>query len=157
MPGLDIGSVVVRPLRVVADDIEQERKIAPYMARLIGMLVCRGETLDVILPKESEPIDRLIKEENWAELAPKLRELASTAEKRAPGSSGGNMAISPHAQMVLDQPMTTSVCYDFREIRSRVMYKAWQIMDEERVPFGTAVKRAWDWAKAECAKVGAIV
>lgn len=67
------------------------------------------------------------------------------------------MTISPHARAVLEQPMTTSVCHDFREIRSRVMYKAWAIMEEEQVPFQEAVKQAWDWAKSECAKVGAIV
>ena len=67
------------------------------------------------------------------------------------------MTISPHAKYVLEQPMTKDVCYDFREVRSRVMYKAWQIMEEERVPFREAIKRAWDWAKGECAEVGAIV
>lgn len=67
------------------------------------------------------------------------------------------MAISEHARYVLGQPMEKSVCYDFREIRSRVMYRAWQIMEEEKVPFKEAVKRAWAWAKSECAKVDAIV
>lgn len=67
------------------------------------------------------------------------------------------MTISPHARHVLEQPMTPEVCYDFREIRSRVMYKAWQIMEEDQVPFREAIRRAWAWAKSECAAVGAIV
>ena len=67
------------------------------------------------------------------------------------------MSISPHARHVLEQPMTKERCYDFREIRSWVMYRAWEILETEKVPFRTAISRAWDDAKRKCAELGAIV
>jgi len=66
-------------------------------------------------------------------------------------------SVSPRCQIVLEKGVTKDVCYDFRRIRAYVMCKAWKIMEEEKVPFRSAIKRAWDEAKRECAEAGALV
>lgn len=64
------------------------------------------------------------------------------------------MPVSEHCELVLKQPATRETCLDFRGIRSRVTCGAWQIMEEEKRPFGEAVKSSWGRRKAECAAVG---
>ena len=72
---------VIRPLRGLADQVEKERKVVPWMGRQVGMLICRGQTLGIIAPGASVPIDKAVQEEDWATLASELRFLAQTIEK----------------------------------------------------------------------------
>lgn len=64
--------------------------------------------------------------------------------------------VEEPASRVLEQ-LTKDVCYDFRAIRSAVMKHAWELMEKERQPFRTAIKRAWDEVKRQCGKLGAVV
>jgi len=65
--------------------------------------------------------------------------------------------ISPKCEMILKEPPTKEECFDFRAIRARVMCRAWEIMEEERVPFREAITKAWKNTKEACAKVKAII
>jgi hypothetical protein len=67
------------------------------------------------------------------------------------------MVISDKCEIVLSQPLTKDVCYDFRTIRQRTMCLAWKIMDEQKIPFRQAIKEAWRTVKEGCAKVSAAV
>jgi len=53
--------------------------------------------------------------------------------------------------------LTKDVCYDFRGIRRWVMLRTWDIFEKEKVPFATAIRRAWKEAKEKCAELGAYI
>jgi len=69
--------------------------------------------------------------------------------------------VSPHCERILrnfeDLINRKEICWDFREIRAVVMCKAWELMEKEHIPFREAIRRAWDWAKIECAEAGAYI
>lgn len=67
------------------------------------------------------------------------------------------MPISPHCELLLEEPMTRETYYDFRKIRGIVLCKAWQIMEQKQVPFHTAMREAWNFVRQEAAKAGALV
>ena len=68
-----------------------------------------------------------------------------------------NPPLSFKCMMILDEPVSRELCYDFRGIRRRVMCRAWKLMEDEKISFGEAVRRAWRETKKECALVGAII
>ena len=55
--------------------------------------------------------------------------------------------ISYKCQVRLAEPPS---CWDFRGIRSWVLCRAWQSMEEKRIPFREAIRSAWDEAKRIC-------
>jgi hypothetical protein len=59
--------------------------------------------------------------------------------------------------MVLKQPLTKDICFDFREVRRRAMCETWKIFEEKKIPFKDARKLAWDKVKKECVEIGAII
>ena len=69
--------------------------------------------------------------------------------------------ISPHCEEVLtnflNKEKRKNICWDFRAIRAVVLCRSWELMEKEHIPFRSAVKRAWDWAKDKCAEVGAYI
>ncbi|HDN81362.1 MAG TPA: hypothetical protein ENG41_01395 [Methanomicrobia archaeon] len=69
--------------------------------------------------------------------------------------------ISPHCEKELTEFLNTEkrpgICWDFREIRSVVMCRAWEIMELEHKPFRVAIREAWDWVKEKCKEVGAYI
>ncbi len=65
--------------------------------------------------------------------------------------------VSVKCSLVLEKGVSKDICYDFRKVRSYVMCKAWDILDREKVPFRSAIRRAWEEAKKECAEAGAII
>lgn len=77
--------------------------------------------------------------------------------ERRSSSGGATMGISPHCEMVIKEPMTRELAYDFRGIRGRVMCYAWQIMQEKRVPFRDAIRQAWAKVKEEAAAIGTYI
>ena len=64
--------------------------------------------------------------------------------------------VSPHCQRVLDN-FRKEICWDFKGIRAVVICKAWQFMEEQHIPFKSAVRKAWAWVKDQCAKWGAFI
>ena len=46
--------------------------------------------------------------------------------------------------------LTPEMCSSFRGIRSFVMRRAHQLMQQERISFSRAMKRAWAEAKISC-------
>jgi len=68
-----------------------------------------------------------------------------------------NPGVSEKCEIILKKPLTKDVCYDFRAIRQKVMCRAWQLMEERKLPFRDAVRTAWKEIKEECAKIGAVV
>ncbi|MEO0090936.1 MAG: hypothetical protein ABIK75_07530 [candidate division WOR-3 bacterium] len=44
---------------------------------------------------------------------------------------------------------------DFRAIRARVLCRAWEIMEKEKIGFAPAIKKSWQEHKIECTKLGA--
>lgn len=67
------------------------------------------------------------------------------------------MAISPQCKMLLEEPTTKELCYDFRRVRAAVMCRAWRIQQEEKIRFGEAIRRSWVEQKKLCAEAGAHV
>lgn len=65
--------------------------------------------------------------------------------------------VSPHCRAVLQEPMTKELAYDFKRIRARVMCRAWQAMETERIPFRVAISRAWEDIRREARQIGASV
>lgn len=68
-----------------------------------------------------------------------------------------NDPISPVCLWAIKEPLTKSLCYDFRRIRRRVLCLAWKFLEEERIPFAEAIRRAWKKTKEDCAKISAII
>lgn len=62
------------------------------------------------------------------------------------------MTVSAHCLLVLKEPVTQSLCYDFRQIRARVMCLAWAKMEERRISFRQAINEAWADMKGACAE-----
>jgi len=67
--------------------------------------------------------------------------------------------ISPHCRRVLDgfKSNKKKICWDFREVRAVVLCKAWEFMESERISFRTAIRKAWNWVKDECAAAGEFI
>jgi hypothetical protein len=65
--------------------------------------------------------------------------------------------ISLKCELVLKQPLTKDICFDFREVRRRAMCETWKIFEENRIPFREARRLAWEKVKKECANIGAII
>ena len=67
--------------------------------------------------------------------------------------------VSPHCRRVLEgfEANKKNICYSFREVRAVVLCKAWEYMEEEHIPFRSAIRKAWDWVKDECARIGAFI
>jgi len=63
----------------------------------------------------------------------------------------------PLTKEELEATLTKDACYDFRLVRSFVMRRCWNIFQEEKIPFGQTVKRAWADVKEVCLKRGALV
>ena len=53
--------------------------------------------------------------------------------------------------------LTKDTCIDFRAIRRFVMAKAWELMEREKLPFREAIKKGWEYARAECGKLGVTI
>lgn len=71
------------------------------------------------------------------------------------GKEGDPLSIT--CKLALEKGLSKDVCYDFRGIRRWVLCKAWRHIEEEKVPFGEAIRRAWREAKEGCLKVGATI
>ena len=81
--------------------------------------------------------------------AVKAAELA--AERVAKELSGEVLhgsPISPHCEAVLTKP---PACWDFRGIRSWVMCRSWQLMEDEKLT-QLPVGRAWAEARQACVR-----
>ena len=65
--------------------------------------------------------------------------------------------VSPKCERILGVTPSKEECFDFRAVRARVLCNAWALMEAEKVPFATAIKRAWDKVKSECAGVSAYI
>lgn len=57
---------------------------------------------------------------------------------------------SSHCLSILNEPYSPEMCADFRRMRSRVMCRAWELMDKQRMTFKEAVNAAWKEVKAGC-------
>ena len=55
------------------------------------------------------------------------------------------------------EDLNKNVCQDFRAVRSVVMKHTWELMEKEKLPFRTAIKRSWDEVKKQCLKLGAVI
>ncbi len=111
--------------------------------------------------KEEEAIERC---KIAAEIALRtlIEECRKTSEETMKKFGAEFMGLSPEDvpndyKEVLKVGLTREVCVDFRAIRRFVLSKAWDIMEKEKEPFSIAIKKAWDFAKIECAKLGAVV
>ena len=65
--------------------------------------------------------------------------------------------ISAKCELVLAQPITKELCYDFRKTRQWVLCNSWALMEKEKIRFGDAIKKSWTDLKAKCAEAGAIM
>ncbi len=65
--------------------------------------------------------------------------------------------ISEHCKLVLENDLPAEVCTSFRGIRRWVMCRAWELMDENKMPFRQAMRTAWAEAKEKCLKHGVSV
>jgi hypothetical protein len=58
--------------------------------------------------------------------------------------------LSEKCTIVLSQPLSKDVCYDFRKIRQWVMCKTWDTMEKEKISFKSAIRKSWSEAKKVC-------
>jgi len=65
--------------------------------------------------------------------------------------------VSEHCKRIFDIGLNKKTCYDFRFIRAWVMCKAWQLIEEQHLRFGDAIRAAWKIAKDICAEQGAYI
>jgi len=65
--------------------------------------------------------------------------------------------LSEKCQLILERDLPKEVCQSFRDIRRWVLCKAWQHIDEGKMSFREAIKKAWSEAKLTCAKHGVVV
>ncbi len=59
-----------------------------------------------------------------------------------------------HCKEVLDKGLNENVCKSFRGIRSWVMCRAFQLIEEEELSFSGALKKAWSEARSKCIELG---
>ena len=62
--------------------------------------------------------------------------------------------ISLVCQVELSKPITSDLCYDFREIRRWVMCNTWKLIEREHLSFSEAIKRSWREIKLKCLAKG---
>jgi len=68
-----------------------------------------------------------------------------------------NPGVSEKCEIVLKQPVTKDLCYDFRKIRQRVLCRAWELIEKEKIPFRDAIRKSWREIKEECARISAVI
>lgn len=79
------------------------------------------------------------------QVAEMISQIAAEEEKRITEKATGN-PTSPHCELVLGE---RPKCYDFREVRSWVLCKAWDILEEEKLP-RLPVGEAWAEVRKVC-------
>ena len=64
--------------------------------------------------------------------------------------------LSEKCKRILEDELVKDDCYYPSRRSQHVMCKAWQLMEEKKMPFKDAMKEAWRWFKDECAKISAV-
>jgi len=62
--------------------------------------------------------------------------------------------VSEHCRLILENDLPPDVCRSFRGIRSWVMCRTWELMEEKKMPFRQAIRTAWAEAKKRCIAKG---